>query len=648
MVTSQAHCGHCVPVEPEFYEKDFRQWIWRLVLAVPLTLLLMFLPQDYYPLWFGVLLCAPVYLFSGYPFLKGMILSLARLHPDMNALIGIGASAAFFAGYFDTTAMLLTFLILGRMLEAKTKRATSRSLQSLLKAMPVMAHRFVGKDLENVEAKGLKVGDEILVRPGEVIPADGEIIDGMSAVDESLLTGESFPNLRRFGNKVYAGTHNVDGSIKVRVEKTEEKNFLTQIRNYTQQAISAKAPIEKLADRISAIFVPVVLITAALTFWLWYRAEPALNFSLALQFAIAVVIIACPCALGLATPTAVMAGVGKGATMGILIRGGDVLEKVEDLRTVVLDKTGTITEGRPKVKEVLLPEPPVVEAGEVVRLAAMVENYSEHLLARAVVEEARRRKLELNSLTHFKASPGLGAKASYDGKTLLVGSAHFLADNDVAFTSLAEVVQEKREKGFTVIFVALDQALLGAIVLEDEIKARAQEAIQALKGMDLSIWMITGDQKATAEEVAEDLGISKVMASMKPSEKVEAIAELKKEGVCVAMVGDGINDAMALAAADVGIAYASGSDLAKAASDITLLRSDPIAIVDAIELAKKTYRTIRQNLWLSFLYNILAIPIAAGIFYPTFGLKLSPEIAAIAMSLSSVSVVLNSLRLRRG
>ncbi|MDZ4224814.1 MAG: heavy metal translocating P-type ATPase, partial [bacterium] len=440
----------------------------------------------------------------------------------------------------------------------------------------------------------------------------------------------------------------IDGSIKVHVEKIEEKTFLAQIRKRTEEALAAKAPVEKLADKISAVFVPIVLIVGVAAFLFWYQTSPQHDFERAMRFAIAVVIIACPCALGLATPTAVMAGVGRGATTGILIKGGEVLEKVAHLHTLVLDKTGTITEGRPRVKEVLLPESPIVEAGEVVRLAAMVENYSEHLLARAMVEEARKRKLELKPVTQFKAYPGLGAKAVWEGKEILIGSAHFLADNDIPCAGLAEHAQEKRERGFTVIFVALDRNLLGALVLEDEIKARAQEAVQKLKGMGLAVWMITGDQKATAEEVAEDLGISKVMSSMKPSEKVEAIAALKKEGVGVAMVGDGINDAMALAAADVGIAYASGSDLAKAASDITLLRTDPIAIVDAIELAKKTYRTIRQNLWLSFMYNVIAIPIAAGIFYPTFGLKLSPEIAAIAMSLSSVSVVLNSLRLRGG
>ena len=647
MSHEQTHCAHCVEVhlQSQKYEKDFRQWVWRLVLVVPATLALMFLS---YPPWMGWFLCAPVYFISGFPFLKGMVFSLWRRHPDMNALIGLGATAAFFSKYFDTTAMLMTFLMIGHLLEAKTKRAASRSLQSLFEEMPRAVHRFAGENLEDVEAKELKEGDFILVRPGEEILIDGTIVEGMSAVNESLLTGESLPTLRRFGDKVYAGTHNIDGSIKVRVEKVEEKTFLAQIRKRTEEALTAKAPIEKLADKISAVFVPIVLVTAVVAFWFWYQIDPRHDFSLAIRFAIAVVIIACPCALGLATPTAVMAGVGRGATTGILIKGGEVLEKAENLHTIVLDKTGTITEGRPKVKEVLLPKEPLMESVEVIRLAAMVENYSEHLLARAMVEEAKKRKLELKPLTNFKAYPGLGAKAVWEGKEILVGSAGFLADSGIPYANLAEAAQEKRERGFTVIFVVLDRHLLGAIVLEDIIKARAQEAVQKLKGMGLAVWMITGDQKATAEEVAEDLGISKVMSSMKPSEKVAAIAELKKEGLGVAMVGDGINDAMALAAADVGIAYASGSDLAKAASDITLLRNDPMAIVDAIELAKKTYRTIRQNLWFSFGYNLLAIPIAAGVFYPTLGLKLSPEIAAIAMSLSSVSVVLNSLRLRRG
>ncbi len=644
MHEGDAHCCHGVDVHSDSYDKDLQNWKVQLGVAIPLTLILMFVPH---PHWLGIFLALPVYLFSGFPFLKGMILSLWRRHPDMNALVGIGATAAFFARYFDTTAMLITFLLIGRMLEARTKRAASRSLRFLYTSMPQMAHCLKEKEMEEVPVGKLQPGDLILIRPGEIVPADGVVMDGMSAINESLMTGEPLPNLKRYGDTVYAGTHNLDGSVTVRVQKKEGETFLSQIQKMTEEALTNKAPLEKMADKISSIFVPIVLILSLITFLGWFYWGNLHYFASALQFAISVLIIACPCALGLATPVAVMAGLARGATEGILIKGGDVLEKVSRLKTVVLDKTGTITEGRPKVKQVLLPEPPVCNADEVLRLAAMVGKYSEHLLARAVVEAAQRNQLELESVSQFKSYPGLGSKALWNGKTIFVGSSHFLSENEIPFSKMGDRVQEEREKGGTIVFVALDQTLFGAIVLTDEVKSRAQEAVQKIKGMGLTIWMITGDQKATAEGVAEELGITKVLASMRPDEKVKIIDQLKKEGAGVAMVGDGINDAMALAAADVGIAYASGSDLAKVASDITLVRNDALGIVDAIHLAKKTYRTILQNLWLSFAYNILAIPIAAGVFYPSFGLKLSPEIAAIAMSLSSVSVVLNSLRLRR-
>ena len=623
------------------YKKECRDWLWRLLLALPFTLILMIFTGKYF--WLDVAFGGIVYFVAGFPFLKGMIVSLWRRHPDMNALIGIGATAAYLYGYFETTATLLSFLILGRFLEAKAKRATSQSLRALFQSIPQIAHRKVKDGFEDLSPESLGVGDIILINPGEKVPADGEIIDGVSSFDESLITGESFPVYKRIGEKVFAGIHNQDGAVTVRVSKNSGETYLAQIATLVESALANKAPIERLADKISGIFVPIVLLIAFVTFWFWWNLGPEPKLANALEFAVAVLIIACPCALGLATPTAVIAGVGKGAKHGILIKGGDVLEKVRDLHTIVLDKTGTLTEGRPRVKEVIALSG---NKEEVLKLAAQVEIYSEHLLAHAIIREARIKGLHLAPLQNFKNFPGLGTKAHFGDNEVLVGSPVLFAENGITISPLAELAEEKRELGFNVIFVALNQKLLGAIVLEDEIKENSMKVIQKLKEMEFNVWMITGDQKAAAELVAQTLGISKVLSSMKPDEKASAIAELKKEGLGIAFVGDGINDAPALAAADVGIAFATGSDITKAASDITLVHGDPLAIVEAIKLAKKTYAAIQQNLWLSFIYNVLAIPIAAGVLYSSFKLRLTPEIAAIAMSLSSISVVLNSLRLK--
>lgn len=632
------------------YQKEFRHWLHRFLLALPAAGALMVLMAQKMrglavPLWVEGALAAIVYFVAGLPFLRGMISSLARRSPDMNALIGIGATAAFFSGYFETAATLLTFLIAGRLLEAKVKRAASASLHSLFHALPRAAHRRVAGELEEVAVEALHIGDEIVIKPGEQIPADGEIISGISGVDESLVTGEALPVVRRKGDAVFAGTHNQEGSLTLRIQKTGTQTYLAQIALLTEQALMNKSTVEKLADKISGVFVPIVLILAAATFagWVFIGRLPAME---ALPFAIAVLIIACPCALGLATPTAVIAGVGQGARHGILIKGGEVLEKIKNLHTILFDKTGTLTEGKPAVKEILVSKKEAAEADEVLKLAAAVENFSEHLLGQAIVKAAKEKGFKSADISSFKNYPGLGAMAVWEEKEICVGSGAFMNQNGISTEELAEAAERKRVLGRTVIFVAQEKQLMGAIVLEDVLKPGGAEAVAALQSMGLRVWMLTGDQKATADEVAQRLGIQKVFSALQPHEKTAVITELKKEGLGIAMVGDGINDAPALAAADVGIAMARGSDIAKQAGDITLVGSDPLSVVTAIRLAQRTHKTIRENLWLSFSYNLLAIPIAAGILYSAFGLKLSPEIAAIAMSLSSISVVANSLRLK--
>lgn len=585
---------------------------------------------------------------------------------DMNTLVAVGTGAAFLDSalatvvpgfflargvapdvYYEAVVLIIALILTGNMFEARAKSRTSAALRALVALQPKTA-RVLREDREmDLPIAQVKSGDVVAVRPGERIPVDGEVTSGASAVDESMLTGESMPVEKTAGDRVIGGTINRTGAFRFRATTLGADSVLAQIVKLMRDAQGSRAPIQKLADRISGIFVPVVLSLAIATFVVWFVAAGSGSGVRAFAAAVSVLIIACPCAMGLAVPTAVMVATGKGAELGILIKGGEALQRAGDVTTVVLDKTGTITEGRPTVTDVIPAPGAPRDRDELLRMVAALESASEHPLADAVVRHARERNLAFMLPEEFQSVTGEGAVGVVEGSFVAAGNERLMADYATDPAPLAADAERLTGEGKTPVYVAIDGRLAGLLAVADPLKATAREAIARLKRMGLEVVLLTGDDRRTAEAIAREAGIRRVVAGVLPEGKVAEIRRLQQEGKVVAMVGDGINDAPALSAADLGLAIGTGTDVAVEASDVTLMRGDPRGIAAAVELSRRTLRTMRQNLFWAFIYNVIGIPIAAGVLYPAFGILLSPILASAAMAFSSVSVVTNSLRLRR-
>jgi Cu+-exporting ATPase len=609
-------------------------------------------------------LTTPVVFWVGSRFYTGAVKAAKQKTTDMNTLVAVGALSAylystlatffphFFAGaglaphvYFDGAAMIITLILLGRLLEARARGKTSMAIKRLMGLKPKTARVIRdGKDTD-IPIEEVMKGDVILVRPGEKIPTDGVIVTGSSSIDESMLTGESIPVAKEPGSDVFAATLNKSGSFTFRATRVGVETALAQIIRLVEEAQGSKAPIQRVADRVASIFVPAVFGIAVLTFLIWYFFVPEPTFSRALLNFVSVLIIACPCAMGLATPTAVMVGTGLGAENGILIKGGESLERAYKLTTIVFDKTGTLTRGEPEVTDILAAEG--IEQDDVLKTAVSIEAVSEHPLAQAIVERGRQGQLEPDRVEAFEALSGLGARAVVNGRKLLLGNLRLMEKEAVKMNGFIDKAKRLAEEAKTCVFVAGEGRVLGLIALSDMPKASARETVLSLKDMGLNVAMITGDNEKTAQAVADAVGISQIHADVLPGDKADEIKQLQAKGQIVAMVGDGINDAPALTTADIGIAIGAGTDVAMEASDITLIRDDLRSVPAAIRLSFQTMRVIKQNLFWAFFYNSLGIPIAAGVLYPFFGILLNPVFAAAAMAMSSVSVVSNSLRLRR-
>ena len=584
---------------------------------------------------------------------------------DMNTLVAVGTGAAFlfslaatfFPGffvergvnpdvYYEAVLFIVGLILVGNMFEARAKRQTSKALRSLVELQPKTARVLRDGTEAEIPVEEVVHDDVILVRPGERIPVDGELVSGASAVDESMLTGESLPVEKTAGDAVIGGTINRTGAFRYRATNLGGDSVLSQIVKLMRDAQGSRAPIQKLVDRVTGVFVPVVISLAIATFVVWFVAAPTAPLIPAFAAAVAVLIIACPCAMGLAVPTAVMVSTGKGAELGVLIKGGEALQRARDVGTVVLDKTGTVTEGKPAVTDLVLNPGTGLSEEEFLRLVASLEASSEHPLAEAIVQNAQDRGLQLPDAESFDSVTGRGATGVVDGHALAIGNQRLMDDYAIDVAPLRATADELAGRGRTPMFVAIDGALAGLIAVADPIKESSREAIRRLHAMKLNVVMLTGDNRRTAEAVAKEAGIDRVVAEVLPEGKVAEVKRLQSEGQTVAMVGDGINDAPALAQADVGIAIGTGTDIAMEASDITLMRGDLQGVASAIALSRKTMTTMKQNLFWAFIYNVVGIPIAAGALYPAFGLLLSPILASAAMAFSSVSVVTNSLRLR--
>jgi Cu+-exporting ATPase len=634
-------------------------------------------------------LATPVQFWGGWQFYRGAWKSARHLTSDMNTLIAIGTSVAYgysavavffpslFSGahfysthsdmgdqaevYFDSSTAIIALILFGRWLEAKAKGSTSAAIKRLMGLKPRTA-RLLREGAEiDVPISQVVAGDVIIVRPGEKIPVDGVVTEGRSAVDESMISGESIPAEKGPGDEVIGATMNKTGSFRFRATKVGADSVLSQIIRLVQDAQTSKAPIQRLADVVASYFVPAVLAIAAFTFVLWLLVGPTPAFTFATLNAVAVLIIACPCALGLATPTAIMVGTGKGAEAGILIRDGEALEIARRVTTVVLDKTGTITLGKPSVTDIEIAEGAAIDKLELLRLAASVERRSEHPLGEAIVAAARESQLDLPDADEVEALPGHGIRAVVEGKRLTLGNARMMEGDGFSLNGLGDVGERLAQHGKTAMYVAVDGRVVGLIGAADTVRSGAGAAVQRLRRMGLTVVMLTGDNKSAAEAIGREVGVDDVKAEVLPGDKANEIKRLQSEGKVVAMVGDGINDAPALAQAELGIAIGTGTDVAIEAADITLMRGDLAGVAQAIALSRQTVRTIRQNLFWAFFYNILLIPVAAGALYPVFsggnvpGVLvpffgqygfLNPIVAAVAMAFSSVSVMTNSLRLR--
>ncbi len=661
---------------PELADMSRRFWV-GLALALPVVVLEMgghlaslhMLVPPRVSAWLQLVLATPVVLWAGWPFfVRGWTSVLAR-SLNMFTLIAMGTGVAWaysvvatlapglfpaaFRGmggavavYFEAAAVITVLVLLGQVLELRARERTGGAIRALLDLAPKTALRVSdGGDDREVALEAVVVGDWLRVRPGDKVPVDGEIVQGKSSVDESLVTGESMPVAKAPGDKVIGGTINQTGSFVMRAEKVGRDTVLAQIVQMVADAQRSRAPIQRLADAVAAWFVPTVIAIAVLAFigWLVWGPDPALSY--ALVAAVAVLIIACPCALGLATPVSIMVGVGRGAGAGVLIKNAEALERLEKVDTLVVDKTGTLTEGKPRVTAVVPAKG--FEADELLRLAASLERGSEHPLAGAILAAAQERQLTLGDVQDFNAVTGKGVTGMVGGKRVALGNAKLLADLRIDAGALMQRAEELRAEGATVILAAVDDRAAGLLAIADPIKASTPDAIRALKTDGIRVVMLTGDNRTTARAVAAKLGITEIEAEVLPENKGQIVKQLRDQGRVIAMAGDGVNDAPALAAADVGIAMGTGTDVAMESAGVTLLKGDLRGIVRARRLSQATMRNIRQNLFFAFVYNVAGVPIAAGVLYPVFGILLSPIIAAAAMSLSSVSVVGNALRLRR-
>ena len=679
----QDHPGSCpkcgmalepVETDPEEDKTELRDMTRRFWIGAAFSLPVLFLamgahfpPLDAIPMrvsaWIQFVLATPVVLWAGAPFFMRGVRSLAGWNLNMFTLIALGTGAAWsFSAvallapgllphsmshdggapiYFESAAIIIVLVLLGQVLELRARASTGAAIRVLLGLAPKIAHRVKGGEEENIPLDAVQPGDLLRVKSGESIPVDGEVSEGKSAVNESMLTGEPEPVAKEPGDKVSAGTINGAGSFLLRAEKVGSETMLARIVQMVSEAQRSRAPIQRLADSVSRWFVPVVVLAAILTFAIWLLAGPQPALAYALVNAVAVLIIACPCALGLATPMSIMVGVGRGAGLGVLVKDATALERLGDVDTVVVDKTGTLTAGHPELVSIDAAEG--FEAGRVLALAAALEARSEHPLAGAVVRAAMDRRLEISEADEFESLAGAGIRGTVNGARIVIGSRGLLESAGV------DGLESLRTDagGATVVFVAVDGRAAGRMELADPLKPTTREAVEALHGLGLKLVMLTGDNRAAAERIGREAGIYEIIAGVGPAEKREHVMRLRREGAIVAMAGDGVNDAPSLAEADVGIAMGSGTDVAMQAAGVTLVKGDLRGIARAIALSRATMRNIRQNLAFAFLYNSLGVPVAAGILYPFFGILLSPVLASAAMALSSVSVIGNALRLRR-
>lgn len=686
----QAHPGFCpicgMSLEPketttEIDDSEYRNMLCRFWMGVILTIPVLILTaskmfpflglenivSDPVSRWIQFIISTPIVLWCGWPFFEKGWYSLVNRSLNMFSLIALGIGAAYFYSaiavifpnwfpdsfkeqgelfiYFEAASVITVLVILGQVLELKAKSQTSQAIKTLLGQAAKTAHLLINGHEQEVSIEQVKVGDVLNVKPGEKIPVDGSVIDGESYVDESMITGEPIPIEKRVKDNVTGGTINQTGSFLMEAQRIGNETLLARIIQMVSEAQRSKAPIQKLADVIAGYFVPIVILISIITFIVWGSIGPEPRFVFALINAVAVLIIACPCALGLATPMSIMVGVGRGAEMGVLIKNAEALEKLEKVNVIMIDKTGTLTEGKPRITQIIASNNH--QENEVLKWAASVEKNSEHPLALAIVQEAKKRNLNLPQVNQFNSITGKGVTGLVDGKKVFVGKVNLLEENHITgIASLQTQTKEIQKQAQTVIFVAVDGKVFGMIAIADPIKATTSKAIEDLHRLGIKVIMLTGDNEFTAKAVAKKLNIDEVHAGVNPKDKNLLVQQIKNDGKIVAMAGDGINDAPALAAADVGIAMGTGTDVAMESAGVTLVKGDLNGIVRAISLSRETMRNIRQNLFFAFIYNIVGIPIAAGVLFPLIGLLLNPIIASAAMAFSSVSVILNALRLR--
>jgi len=640
------------------------KFFFSLILSIPLLWAMVshfsftsfiYLPDMFMNPWVQLALATPVQFIVGKQFYVGAFKALRNKSANMDVLVALGTSAAYFYSlylsiasfgseahmielYYETSAVLITLIILGKLFEVRAKGRSSEAIKKLMGLQAKTATVFRNGVEQEVALEDVVVGDILYVKPGEKVPVDGEIIEGRSALDESMLTGESVPVDKTIGDSVIGATINKNGFLKVKATKVGRDTALSQIIKVVEEAQGSKAPIQRLADQISGIFVPIVVAIAFLTFFIWFIWITPGDFAEALEKLIAVLVIACPCALGLATPTSIMAGSGRAAEIGVLFKGGEHLEMTHRLTTILLDKTGTVTNGAPILTDVLVEQH--VNEEEFLQLVGTAEKQSEHPLAEAIVTGIKEKKIELSDVEEFEAIPGYGIKAKVNNQTILAGTRKLMQKYNINIEQALPTMENLEESGKTAMLIAINNQYAGLVAVADTIKATSKEAVKRLKEMGLEVVMITGDNERTAKAIATEAGIHSVVAEVLPEGKAEEVKKLQKEGKIVAMVGDGINDAPALAIADIGMAIGTGTDVAMEAADITLIRGDLNSIADAIFMSKKTIRNIKQNLFWAFAYNALGIPVAALGF-------LAPWLAGAAMAFSSVSVVLNALRLQR-